>query len=200
MSVSRETVMIFHLSRSLVSMEYYYNGISRYTHLKFRKEKRKRMNAYKTLQTRVQSQVKLLKANEKSIEKARLQMQCACVHRDGNGAISLNSPQGGGDGNKSRITGAPLYTCRECHKKLDLSQIKQEDFDLALDVLDRICDISKIRLDCKTDRDRDLLNDIATFQYQLNDLMRNLYNSAVKGGNKKKNKSRGEDNSVRISR
>lgn len=156
-------------------------------------------NPYKTLQTKVQSQQKLLRANEKSISRARLQVQCACVHRDGNGAISLNSPQGGPNAKKSKFTGNALYTCRECFKDIDVSPIKQEDFDAAIDTIDRICDIAKIRLDCKTDRDRELLNDIASFQFQLRELMPNLFSTVTKGGKKKK-QNRGEDNSVRISR
>ena len=153
-------------------------------------------NPYKIMQTRTQSQNKLVRANEKSLVRARLQIQCACVHRDGNGAINLDPPHG----EKSSITGAPLYTCHECYKKIDLNSISQEEFERALNVIDRICDVSKLRLDCKTDRDRELLSNIAQFQFQLNEMVRNLYNTAVKGNNKKKKQHRGEDSSVRVSR
>ena len=157
-------------------------------------------NPYKTLQVKVQSQNKLLRANEKSMSRAKLQMQCACAHRDGNGAISLNSPQGGPEG-KSKFTNAPLYTCRECYKKLDLSQISQDEFDRSIDIMNRVCDIGKIRLDVKSDRDREMLNDVASVQFKLNTLLPDMFNAIVKGSKNGKKKQRNPyANSIRISR
>lgn len=158
-------------------------------------------NPYKVLVTKVAAQNKLLRANERSMVRARLQMQCACVHKDANGAISLNSPQGGPNGRKSKITGAPLYVCRECYREIDVSPISQSDLDTALDTINRVIDISKIRLDVKTDRDRELLSQIANLQFENNDLIPNLYNVIVKTGNKGKKKQRSQyADTVRISR
>ncbi len=158
-------------------------------------------NPYKVLVTKVAAQNKLLRANERSMVRAKLQMQCACAHRDSNGAISLNSPQGGPNARKSKVTGAPLYVCRECFREIDVSPISEADLNSALDTLNRVFDISKIRLDVKTDRDQALLTQIANLQFETNDLVPNLYNAIVKSGNKGKKKQRSQyADTVRISR
>lgn len=158
-------------------------------------------NPYKVLVSKIDAQHKLLNANEKSMKRAKLQMQCACPHRDGNGAISLNSPQGGGGGKKSKFTNAPLYTCRSCYREIDVSPIQEDEFNRAKDVIDRVLDIAKIRLDVKTDRDRELLTQIASLQFQLDDLVPNLYGAIVKNGKGKNKQKRSQyADTVRISR
>lgn len=146
-------------------------------------------NPYKQLSTKVQSQNKMIRLNRKTIEKAELQLQCACAHRDQNGAISIDTPHGP-NAQKSRFTGAPLYRCRECFKQLDLAKIEQQRFDEGLNTINCVIDIGKMRLDCKNEKDRELLNSLASLQFQLNSLMPDLYKTIVKnqGGNKKKNR------------
>ena len=144
-------------------------------------------NAYKILQAKIHSQGELLRANEKAMKTARLQQRCSCPHKDANGAISLNSP-GGPNAKKSPITGAPLYMCRECGGFLDISQIPEEDFKKAMDVLVRVCDLAKMKVNCSSEKEQQLFNQIGLLQYQLQTLMPDLYNGIVKktGGRKEK--------------
>lgn len=158
------------------------------------------MNVYKALQTKILAQGKLLRANEKGMKKAGLQMRCACTHHDGNGAISLNSPQGGPNAEKSKFTGAPLYMCRECYAKIDVSPISQEDFDKAIDTINRVLEIGKIKMDIRTDRDRELSEEVAEFQFKLHDMVPNIYSAIAKGGKKKKEKRSPYAGMVSISR
>ena len=157
-------------------------------------------NAYKIINNRIHSQGNLVKANRKSIERATLQLQCACPHRDANGAISINPPSGQ-NAEKSKITGAPLYQCRECYKKLDLSNISQEEFDKALYTICRVIDIGKIRGDYKSEKDRELMQNLSSIEFQLEEILPDVFQTIVKSGNRKKKKGRsGDDNNVRVSR
>ena len=152
-------------------------------------------NSYKVLNTKVQSQNKMIRLNEKAIEKARLQLQCACAHRDQNGGLSIDTPHNNSP--KSRFTGAPLYRCRECYKLLDLSRIDQQKFDEGLNTINSTIDIGKMRLDIKNDKDRDLLNRLASLSYELNTIMPDLFKSILKTqGKKGKNKQKGEFSDV----
>ena len=156
-------------------------------------------NSYKVLNTKVQSQNKMIRMNEKTIEKAKLQLQCACAHRDQNGGLSLDTPHGGPNAQKSKFTGAPLYRCRECFRLLDLSRIDQATFDSSLNTINCVLDIGKMRLDLKSEKDRELENHLASLMFNLNTLLPDLFKSIVKTqGNKKKKKGEYSD-VVRIS-
>ena len=100
-------------------------------------------NSHKSLVTQIQADEKLLIANRRAMDKVQLHFQCKCAHRDSNGSFALNVP--GQNPKKSQFTGAPLYRCRVCKKELDISNISEDEFMKALDLVNRVCDLSKIR-------------------------------------------------------
>lgn len=138
----------------------------------------------KALATQISADKKRANENHRALDKVRLNYQCKCAHRDMNGAFALNPPQG----NKPKqnpFTGKALYRCRICEKELDISQIVQEDYQRALDTIDRILDIGKMHMDLNTERDRELLTLVAKMQYQLQSTIPDLY-KAICNGNKRK--------------
>ena len=79
--------------------------------------------------------------------------------------------------------------CRVCKKSLDISNIPEEKFAEALAIIDSVCDLSKMYLNLSTEKDLDLLKDIAKLQYKINNMLPDMYKTIRKGGNKKKNKN-----------
>ena len=144
-------------------------------------------NNHKSLVTQIQADEKVLNANQRAMEKVKLHYQCKCAHRDPNGSFALNTP--GQNSKKSQFTGAPLYMCRVCKKSLDISNIPEEKFNEAMAIIDSVCDLSKMYLNLSTEKDLDLLKDIAKLQYKINNMVPDMYKTIRKGGNKKKNKN-----------
>lgn len=143
-------------------------------------------NSHKSLVTQIQADEKVLTANQRAMEKVKLQYQCKCAHRDANGVIALNPP--GQGGKKSPYTGAPLYRCRICKKELDISNISEEEFLKALDIVNRVYDLSKMYLDLRGEKDQEMLKDLSKRQYRDNTTLPDAYNAIRQGGRKKKKK------------
>ena len=144
-------------------------------------------NNYKEYFRRIKAQNSLIKNTKKTTDSVSLQLQCSCAHRDANGGISIDSPR---NGEVNPITKGAVFHCRECLKPLDFSDMPQEEFERAIHTIDRLCDIGKMHLNFKNERDQNLLNDIAVYQYHTKTLMKNLYNACVKSKGKKKKKSK----------
>ena len=140
----------------------------------------------KALATQISADRKRALENHRALDKVRLNYQCKCPHRDMNGAFALNPPQGNNP-KKNPFTGKALYRCRQCEKELDISQIPQEDYQKALDTIDRILDIGKMHMDLNSERDRDLLELVSKMQYQIQSTIPDLY-KAICNGNKRKKK------------
>ena len=144
-------------------------------------------NSHKSLVTQIQADEKVLIANQRAMDKVRLQFQCKCAHRDANGSFALSVPSS--NSRKSQYTGAPMYRCRVCKKELDISNISEEDFYKALDCINRVYDLSKMYLDLKSEKDQETLVALSKQQYRLNSLLPDAFNTIRKGGKKKKNRN-----------
>lgn len=140
---------------------------------------------YKSLANQILADNKVVSANERAMSTVRIESQCKCVHRDSNGAFALivNS---GGNVKKSRYTGAPLYMCRLCQKEIDVSTISEEEFERALNVIDRVCDLSKMHLNFSTESDQDLWKSLSKQQFKLHTIIDKCFKTIRKGGRKKK--------------
>jgi hypothetical protein len=142
-------------------------------------------NSHKSLVTQIQADEKLLLANRRAMDKVQLQFQCKCAHRDSNGSFALAVPSGQNP-KKSQYTGAPLYRCRVCKKELDISNISEEEFMKSLDVINRVCDLSKMYLDLRSEKDQETLKAFSKLQYRMNSMVPDAYKTIRKGGHKKK--------------
>ena len=141
-------------------------------------------NVHKDLVTQLQANEKIIDSNERAMSKVRLHTQCTCTHRDANGAFALIPPSH--NGKKSR-RGNPVYRCRVCKKELDISNISEEAFFDALDIINSVYDIGKMYLDLKSEKDRKTLRRLSKQQYKINSMLPDVYKTIRKGG-KKKNK------------
>lgn len=139
----------------------------------------------KSLATQVLADKKRTLENRRALDKVTLHTQCKCAHRDTNGAFALNPPQGNNP-RKNPFTGKPLYRCRMCDKELDISQIPQEDYERALNTVDRILDIAKMHMDLNARRDEDLIQLVSRLQYQLASTVPDLYKAICNNGKRKK--------------
>ena len=144
-------------------------------------------NSHKSLVTQIQADEKVVIANERAMEKVRLQFQCKCTHRDANGSFALIVPSGN-NSKKSPYTGAPLYRCRICKKELDISNISEEEFAKALDCINRVYDLGKMHLDLRAEKDQETLTTLSKLQYRNNSMLPDVYKTIRKGGRKNKNK------------
>ena len=142
-------------------------------------------NSYKALATQILADGKVVNANERAMSTVRIESQCKCVHRDSNGGFALIVPSGG-NVKKSKYTGAPLYTCKLCQKEIDVSNISEEEFERALNVIDRVCDLSKMHLNFSTEADQDLWKSVSKQQFKLLTIIEKCYRTIRKGGRKKK--------------
>ena len=145
-------------------------------------------NSHKSLVTQIQADEKVLIANQRAMDKVRLQFQCKCAHRDANGSFALSVPSGP-NAKKSQFTGAPLYRCRVCKKELDISNISAEKFNEAMDLINRVYDLSKMHLDLRSEKDQETLAALSKQQYRLNSTLPDAFNTICKGGKKKKNRN-----------
>lgn len=136
-------------------------------------------------------------SNEKALEKIRLKMRCNCNHKDANGAFALIPPHG--NGAKSEFTNAPLYRCRVCQKQLDLTNISEDEFRKAVNAIDRVCDLIKMKADGGSDEEIKMIKSVSKFQYKLQRLIVDGY-SALRKGKKHKNNNRNNDRTVEIMR
>ena len=139
-------------------------------------------NVQKDLVTQIQANEKLVDSNERAMAKVRLHTQCTCTHRDSNGAFALIPPSH--NGKRSR-RGNPVYRCRICKKELDISNIAEDAFNDALDILNSVYDLGKMHLDLKSEKDRKTLRRLSKQQYKMNAVMPDVYRVIRKGGKKK---------------
>lgn len=142
-------------------------------------------NSHKSLVTQIQADEKVLLANRRAMDKVQLQFQCKCAHRDANGSFALSVP--GQNPKRSSFTGAPLYRCRVCKKELDISNISEEEFNKALDCINRVYDLSKMYLDLRSEKDQETLATLSKQQYRMNAMLPDAFKTIRKGGRKKKN-------------
>lgn len=145
-------------------------------------------NSHKSIVTQIQADEKVLIANQRAMDKVRLQFQCKCPHRDANGSFALAVPSGQ-NSKKSQFTGAPLYRCRVCKKELDISNISEEEFMKALDCINRVYDLSKMYLDLHSEKDQETLVTLSKQQYRMNAMLPDAFRTIRKGGRRKKNKN-----------
>ncbi len=144
-------------------------------------------NSHKSLVTQIQADEKVLIANQRAMDKVRLQFQCKCAHRDANGSFALNVP--GQNAKRSQYTGAPMYKCRVCKKELDISNISEEEFMKALDCINRVYDLSKMYLDLRGEKDQEMLKTLSKQQYRINSTLIDAFKTIRQGGRKKKQKN-----------
>ena len=80
-----------------------------------------------------------------------------------------------------------MYRCKVCKKELDISNIAEDEFNKALNCIDRVVDLSKMHLDLRNENDLEMLKTLGKFQYKLNSIIPDAYKTIRKGGRKKKN-------------
>ena len=129
-----------------------------------------------------------LLANQHAMDKVRLQFQCKCAHRDANGSFALSVPSGQ-NSKRSPYNGAPLYRCRVCKKELDISNISEEEFTKALDIVNRVYDLGKMYLDLRSEKDQETLVSLSKQQYRTISTLPDVFKTIRKGGKKKKNRN-----------
>ncbi len=156
----------------------------------------KKKHRFKDVVTKVLATDKELIANRKAIDKVQRKLYCDCNHKDINGQYALIPPQGP-DAPKSR-SGMPLYRCKMCKKLLDLSTVSEDELNKALEVLDRIADLAKMKLEFNSEEELKLFKTITKRQYQVGTLYPDLYTAIRKSG--KKNKNRNNERTVEIVR
>ena len=153
----------------------------------------------KSLVTQVQANAKMLRDNEKAMDRVRLENQCFCIHKDANGSFALIPPQGK-NGPRNPHTGAPYYTCRLCHKKIDISRISEEEILKAIDTIDRQMDISKMQIDIENEKDRKMKRTLGKIQFKNITTVKDVHTLSVRGGNKKKKRRNSDDDLVETRR
>lgn len=156
-------------------------------------------SSHKSLVTQIKADEKILLANRRAMDKVQLQFQCKCAHRDGNGGFALSVPSGQNP-RKSQFNGAPLYRCQVCGKELDISNISEEEFNRAFDIVNRVIDLSKMHLDLNSEKDLDTLKTLSKMQYRMNAMLPDAHKTIRKGGRKKKNNNNPMSGMIEVGR
>ena len=145
-------------------------------------------NEAKLAYSKIEHLVKMKNVNTKGMNKVAIQIRCDCTHHDANGAINLAPPTAGGP--KGKFSDMPLYRCRTCNEMIDIAPVDQESFERAVDEINRICDVTKMRIDFKSERDLKIIEQIREFQYDANVLLRDAYNISTKQQKKKQKQNK----------
>ena len=145
--------------------------------------------AQKSLVTQLQANTKMVRDNRKAMDRAELEIQCSCIHKDANGAFAL-IPQQGKNVERSKYTGAPYYICRLCGKKIDISRISDEDIERAIDVIDRQMDISKMALNLDIEKVGKMKKTLGKLQYKVLTTVKDVH--AVSRSKKQKKHNHGD--------
>ena len=130
---------------------------------------------------------------ERGTIKEKTKLQCKCFHCDQNGNPAIFKHPSA----TSEVTGNPLFVCRICNKYLDIYDVREEDFNEAVDRIDRVCDVIKIRLnvtDRSSESDIKLYNRVWKTQMFVTGKFRDLFKATKKRNNKKKSSGGGSSN------
>lgn len=98
-----------------------------------------------------------IKNIQKTASREMHRLQCKCSHtgEDGRPALFRHNSE------TSQITRNPLFVCRICGKYLDIYDISEEELNEAINRVDRMIDIIKIRMNIRPDSPE---GDIKTFK------------------------------------
>ena len=127
---------------------------------------------------------------KKGTLKEEKKLQCKCSHCDTNGNPAVFKHPNA----TSPVTNNPLFVCRICKKYLDIYEVSQEEFDRAVDIIDRSADVVKIRLNPSTrstEEDQKLYRSVYKMQYFVTGKFVDLVKAARTRNTKKKGTQKG---------
>ena len=149
---------------------------------------------YKALSNRVKSQANMIRANEKSLQLARLNTQCICAHRDLAGNIDLIGPNPNNQNNKkSPVTGNYYFTCRSCGEQIDVTGVTEKEYEVLSETYMRVINLIKLHLNLKDGEDQGTLKRLATTEFEFRTLVRDGYRAIRKNDNGRKKKKKGNN-------
>lgn len=126
---------------------------------------------------------------ERITTKEKLRLRCKCQHVDEQFKPAVFRA----DGQKSDVTGHPLFVCRLCGAYLDLQEITEDDLNNAMDVMCRASEVIKLRLrPDKSEGDRSSLKKVWKFEYFMKSQFADLFKSARHRQNSRRSNSGGD--------
>lgn len=162
-------------------------------------DKRDKQRGKNRIPIKIKNAATDLKTIEKTSRREKMRLQCKCPHTDESGKAALFRHQS----ETSPITGNPLFVCRVCGKYLDIYEITEQELNTAIDTIDRMTDIIKVRVNIRDDsseNDQKVYKRLWKNQEFLNGDFRDLATAARKRNKKKSGGQGGGDQRFRMNR
>lgn len=137
---------------------------------------------------------------ERSMRAARDHYRCKCRHQTDDGSIENLRPYKAKEahGRKLRDNGN-YYQCPICGEVFNIAPITEEEFLAAMDIVISAGSLTKVKMDYKTEKDRELGKKIGEYLWLTRTLLPDMYNMISKNGKGKKKKHNRNPYADRIS-